>query len=104
MTEYAPTPGRIVLYQLSEDDATYINRRRNDAVKHIDYHRENSDGVQIHWGNDAYPNDVYPAVVVRVVSQNYLNLKVFLDGNDDLWVTSRAEGSEPGEWAWPTRL
>lgn len=45
-------------------------------------------------------------MIVRVWDepQVTVNLQVFLDGNDTLWATSRQEGAEIGQWAWPERV
>jgi len=40
------------------------------------------------------------ALVTAVWSPTLVNLKVMLDGNDDLWVTSRPQGEKPGYWDW----
>jgi hypothetical protein len=32
------------------------------------------------------------------------NLKVFLDGEDCYWATSRSLGDKPGTWSWPPRV
>ena len=105
-----PTIGRTVLYKIHARDAEAINRRRADYGnyrRHLVPGSETPDGRQFHVGNAAHEGDVYPAVVVRVFSYYgeslVVNLKVLLDGNDDYWATSRAEGDEPGFWAWPAR-
>lgn len=85
MPEQAITPGRIVTYVLTEQDAARVNT--------LDQNRNN--GAQL--GSE------FPAIVVRVWSSTTVNLKVFLDGADDLWVTSRLEGERPGTWHWPAR-
>lgn len=88
----APTPGRVVLYTLTEQDAKLIQARRK-ALGTV--------------ANVAEAGQTYPAVVVRVFdpSTTAANLRVLLDGWDDAWMTSRAEGEpgQPGRWAWPTR-
>lgn len=91
-----PTIGRIVHYTLTQDDANTVNRRR--AGRAI---RERLDVASL--GNRAAAGDVFPATVVRVGPRDLCNLQVALDGADGLWVTSRAEGTEPGTWAWPVR-
>lgn len=102
----APTIGRTVLYKIHARDAEAINRRRADYGnyrRHLVPGSETPDGRQFHVGNAAHEGDVYPAIVVRTFGGTAANLKVLLDGNDDYWATSRAEGAEPGFWAWPTR-
>lgn len=109
----APTTGRIVLYTLSEDNATAINRRRTDS-RSI---RDRMDaappqwpaGAQAHIGNSAHEGDVVPLLIVRVWPNEYghdvpgVNGQAMLDGNDALWITGAREGTEPGTWAWPAR-
>ena len=88
-----PTKGRIVMYTLNEVDAQSIKNRR-----------VNSAGVFA--GNPVDRGDEYPAIVVNVVpGTGLVNLKVFLDGNDDYWATSKAGSDEPqpGCWNWPKR-
>lgn len=101
-----PTIGRIVHYTLTEQDAQQINKRRADSQAHIHEHRENSNGVQIHFGNSVQAGDVYPLVITRVWGPGEtaaFNGQVLLDGNDCLWVTSTSIGEGPRKCAWPTR-
>ncbi|MGP4010520.1 hypothetical protein [Streptomyces sp. 4N124] len=86
-----PTPGRIVLYRLSED-----------AARHITHHRVHN-GLN---GDFVREGDRYPVVVVRTFPDNpadACNLKVLLDGEDTHWATSRHKGNEAGTWACPER-
>lgn len=86
-----PTPGGIVLYRLTEDDAQHITRERA-------HHGLN--------GNFVREGDRYPAMVVKTWPANpadVCNLKVLLDGEDTHWATSRHMGTEPGTWSWPER-
>lgn len=85
------TPGRIVLYALSDGDVAAIRERRSGA------------GMKPGQCNTVEVGEVYPAVVVRAWSGGYANLQVLLDGPDTHWVTSGSEGDRPGTWAWPTR-
>lgn len=88
-----PSPGRIVMYRLSADDARTITHQRAQA------------GVS---GNFVEAGQQYPAVVVRTWSgspDDECNLRVLLDGQDSpLWVTSRLPGDKPGTWSWPERV
>ncbi|MEU3899728.1 hypothetical protein [Streptomyces sp. NPDC045251] len=88
-----PTPGRIVMYRLSEDDARHITHQRVQG------------GIT---GNYVEPGQQYPAVVCRAWSGNpddACNLRVLLDGQDPpLWATSRLPGDTPGTWSWPERV
>src|SRR6266545_2012738 len=100
------TIGRIVHYQLSEQDAAEINRRRADyrafAAGHAHPHepgQPDAPGYLAHVGNSVNAGDVYPAMVVRVFEgYDGVNLQVALDGNDCFWATSRHEGDEHGQW------
>ncbi len=101
-----PTPGRIVLYTLSEDDAKRINKRREDAIAIAHEHKMNPEatGKQVHIGNAAHDGDVLPAIIVRpwgTTPTSSANLQVFLDGNDTFWVTSVSAGEGPRRFAWP---
>lgn len=108
-----PTIGRIVHYTLTEQDAASINVRRSDFKAFEAGHKHPHEPGQpaatghiAHVGNHAEAGQVYPATVVRVFdsSTSTANLQVTLDGNDTYWATSRAEGDEPGHWAWPPRV
>jgi hypothetical protein len=101
-----PTIGRIVHYTLSQQDAEQVNRRRSDSQSHIAEHRDNSNGVQIHFGNSVSTGDVYPLIITRVwgsTPESAVNGQVLLDGNDSLWVTSVVEGDAAGQYVWPKR-
>lgn len=94
-------PGKLVIYQINEEDATEINRRRSDAIIHNANNAHS--GIQVYVGNDVYPGDLFPAIIIRVWQGpefNSANLKVLLDGNDTWWVQSRTRGKQPGQWRW----
>lgn len=82
-------PGRIVYY--------VSDRRRAElaAAKHVGSPAE---------GNPAYVGQLLPAMVVAVWSDTCINLKVFLDGPGELWVTSVEFSDEkpyqPHTWHW----
>lgn len=88
-----PTIGRIVHYRLNETDANRINARRDE---------DPTTGNRVEAGQD------YPAIVVRTWSTS-VNLKVFLDGKDTYWATSKQwataqqDGDGQGCWHWPAR-
>jgi len=110
-----PTPGRIVQYCLSEEDAKAVNRRREDAINYRQnpYNPERvavkPTGFQIHTGNQAHAGDVFPMLIVKAwgsTPESSVNGQVFLDGNDTLWVTSVAVAdknaeSQPRRFTWP---
>jgi len=83
------TIGRIVHYRLSAQDAAVIRTA----------------GLS---GNEAREGDVYPAMIVRVFASygehQMANLQVHLDGADNYWATSRAEGDGVNHWSWPPRV
>jgi hypothetical protein len=103
----APTIGRIVHYRLTAGDAEQINRRRADASNLTAAGSTLASqelGAQIHVGNSVEQGQVYPATIVRVWDGSAsVNLQVALDGSDTYWATSRQEGDDEGQWAWPTR-
>jgi hypothetical protein len=45
--------------------------------------------------------DKLPAMIVSVNSETSVNLKVFTDGVNDLWITSVPQGDSPNNWNWP---
>jgi hypothetical protein len=106
-----PTVGRIVHYTLTTDNAEQINRRRTTGKAIADRIPDGKwpAGAQAHIGNGAHAGDVLPLLICRVWPDEYgpgvpgVNGQVFLDGNDQLWVTSAKEGTDPGTWAWPPR-
>lgn len=100
--------GRIVHYTLSEDDALQINKRRKDA-KNLNAAgvtlASQELGAQIHVGNEVRAGEQYPATIVRVFeAAKSANLRVWLDGNDDLWACSVSEGAGVRHWNWPPRV
>lgn len=72
--------GRIVIYQPSEHD----KEARNNSASEV------------------------PAIIVHAWDDVCLNLKVFTDGNQDLWRTSvqRSDVAPAGSnsWRWPERV
>ncbi len=84
-----PTIGRIVHYTLSEND--------------IEANQVGSGNVKA--------GDTVPAIIVRAWGTDptsAVNLRVFLDGPKDLWLTSRLGAASdqinvPGFWNWPPR-
>lgn len=86
--------GKIVLYQLTEEDAEAINRRRIDNIRNTNNWPA---GAQAHIGNRVMAGDVYPAIIVRDWG-DLCNLQVFLDGNDSYWAMSKSEEDKPGSW------
>lgn len=106
MIEQIPTIGRIVLYTLTGVDAQKINKRREDARRHMLLHQYNSHGTMVHVGNDVKAGQQVPMVIVAVWGSeptSYVNGKCLLDGSDDYWATSVKVGDGEGCWAWPTR-
>jgi len=85
-----PTLGRIVLYTLDEQDAQQVQHARLAST---------TAGA-----NTAAAGSTFPAIVVKAWEDpDELNLQVFLDGPDTLWVTSIPLGTGPRSWAWPPR-
>lgn len=88
-----------MFYRLSAEDVSAIYGQRNARGPGLP-----------HDGNPVYENDELPMVIVRVFEDEHgpgipgINGRVMLDGPDSLWVTSRKEGDQPGEWCWPPRV
>ena len=93
-----PQLGDVVLYALTEADASAINRRRRDF--HESGSGDGHTGFVGHVGNWVQEGYVFPAVVVQVHAESTVtcNLQVLLDGNDSFWATSRPEGTTAGQW------
>lgn len=92
MVEIIPTIGRIVIYKLSEEDAATIQIRRVEGTQ-----------ASMALANHAHAGQEFPAMVVRTWGDqpdSRVNLKVFLDGADNFWATSRVVGDRPGEYHW----
>lgn len=118
-----PTIGRIVIYVLSESDATQINRRRTSGSAIAERIKNNGApiaqvvnlpdtwplGAQAHIGNWVSAGHEFPCIISQVWPNEFgenvpgINGQVFLDGNDTLWVTSAKEGAEAGQWYWPVK-
>lgn len=97
-----PTVGRIVYYKISAQDAEEINRRRDDFnANKAETKLENwQKGAQAHVGNAVSEGQIYAMIIVAVWSDECINGKVFLDGNDDFWALSRNKGEGNGNWDW----
>lgn len=101
------TAGRIVNYVLSADNAKQVNRRRDGySLNKQNGISEVPEGAHIHVGNHASEGNQLPMIVVRVWENEFgegvpgVNGQVFLDGNDQLWVTSVKFGEGPGTCHW----
>lgn len=106
-----PYPSAMVLYTLTEQDATAINLRRSDHDSYRARHaaalaprqpgEPGATGLQAHIGNDVAAGEQFPAVVIRVWQDATVNLQVLLECSDTYWATSRHGGGSHGEWEWP---
>lgn len=84
-----PSVGRIVHYRLAEHDLGPVQHR--EPGQHANSHRV---------------GDVVPMLICRVwdaerTEASCVNGQAFIDGNFTLWVTSRVQGAEPGQWSDP---
>lgn len=90
--------GRIVEYTLSESDAKYINKRRDDSanLELSEVERYVLTGFRVEAGES------YPMVIVRSFIYGYqkdeVNGQVMLDGSDTLWLTKVPHGDGQGHW------
>lgn len=101
-----PSLGRIVYYRLTHHDADVITRRRLDFTEHRGRDGYTDTGYVAHYGNPVAAGQVFPAAIVRSWGEDesgLANLKVLLDGSDDLWLTSVAQGVGQGQWSEPVR-
>lgn len=53
---------------------------------------------------DGHAGGPLPAIIVKVWSDDCLDLKVFTDGLADAWRTSIIAGRLAGQWHWPERV
>jgi hypothetical protein len=96
-----PLLGQTVLYRLTEREAKEVNLRRARFFVEEEFSSAFARGFHYRpsfEGNEAIGGDLRPAVVVAIFGPFAPNLQVFLDGNDSLWVCSRSEGDNPGQW------
>lgn len=98
VTDQLPSVARIVHYRLSAEDVSNINFQRTRLLG----------GER---GNAPREGDVLPLIVAAVYAEyksieapSVVNGQVILDGPDTLWVTSRKQGDENGQWSWPPRV
>lgn len=88
--------GDLIRYTLTADDAETANRRRVPGEPQQTYdmyagkYVSEGKGRIIHHGSQVSEGDEFTAMVVRVNNHddgaNTVNLHVFLDGNDALWI------------------
>lgn len=100
-----PSIGRICHYTLDQQDANEVNRRRDDARRNLDWHREHQTGAVVHAGNSVSEGDVFPLIITKVWSapaneNSSVNGQVLLDGDDTLWVTSVQQGDGLRHWLY----
>ena len=99
-------PGRIVYFVFSEQHAAEVMRRRTNSASIADRLKDGvwPAGAQAHIGNEVNAGEIYPAMVLRVWSDESgcSNLKVMLDGSDEYWATSISydASKKPGTWHW----
>lgn len=109
-----PTVGRIVLYKLTAEDAEHINSSRT-THRDVVLRREKNTRDVVHWpfGAQAHIGNLHsegmllPAIVVNAspsTEPGVINLQVFLDGNDVMWITRVTEGNQDGQYRWPDRV
>lgn len=80
----APAIGQEVRYILDKTDVEWIVGNR--AV------------LAIAAGNPVKPGDICSARIVAVLPNGRVNLQVYPDGNDTLWVRNREGGNADGNW------
>ena len=71
-----PSIGRIVIFHCDENQKKSINNFQNDA----------------------------PAIITAVWGEECVNLKILLDGTENLWFTSVTLGTGERQWSWPERV
>ena len=71
-----PKIGQIVVYKPTQEDKNYMSNTNTICNK----------------------QDLLPAIIVAVWSETSVNLKVIMDGVQDLWKTSVPLGNGEGNW------
>lgn len=89
-----PGVASVLCYRLTPDDARDIADRRTRESKLFRY----SLGEPV--GTVAQSGDVLP-LIVTFAGESEVRGRVLLDGDGSLWVKSRHEGPERGQWRWP---
>lgn len=96
------TVGRVVHYVLTKSDAEQIEEQHKAG--NSTPHNERIPGLQYAAGNSVSAGDHCAMMIVKVwnPTNGLINGKVFLDGLDDFWATSRSydENKTPGSWHW----
>ena len=91
--------GDIVLYALTERDATEINRRRQHAADNLPAMRHEKRGFQAHVGSPVDVGELVPMIITLVWPEDgVVNGQALLDGSDALWIHRACRGGEPGQW------
>lgn len=85
--------GSLVLYRLTPEDARAIGGRRERESRLY----RHSLGEPV--GTVAESGDVLP-LLVTFVGESEVRGRVVLDGDGWLWITTRAQGTERGQWRW----
>ena len=85
-----PRTGKVVHYKLTDANVSEVVAGRAQSDHH---------------GNAVRPGDVVPLLVIwshEVEGETRVNGRAFLDGTDELWITSAPQGDKPGEWQFDT--
>lgn len=64
----------------------------------VTYNTTNDEQTEMINNPDCNVQEKLPAIIVAVHSEESVNLKVFLDGKGELWVTSSLKGDDEGQW------
>lgn len=84
----------VLLYRLTPEDARAVGDRRARESKLF----RHSIGEPV--GTTVESGDVLP-LIVTFVGESEVRGRVVLDGDGSLWVKTRQEGTERGQWRWP---
>ena len=86
--------GQIVDYRLSVEEAFAITSMR--------YHKPPTGNlIDSYRSSDVQAGGLHPLLVTRVWDGGLVNGQLFLDGNDNFWITAAVEGTGPRSWSWP---
>lgn len=89
-----PVVASLVLYRLTADDANELARRHAAEVQLFKHSLGVAPGV-VPSSGDSLP------MIVTFVGESEVRGQVVLDGSGRLWVKTRHQGDDRGQWRWP---
>lgn len=89
-----PVVASLVLYRLTADDVNELARRHAAEVQLFKHSLGVSPGI-VPSSGDSLP------MIVTFAGESEIRGQVVLDGHGRLWVKTRHQGDDRGQWRWP---